>query len=621
MPKRKSTIPQGEALQPASATRVPSYSDGVRTFVDGADLPLQASKSTSKINILDSSIFNLIAAGEVVERPLSVVKELVENSIDAGAARVSVDLKDKLAKITVADDGCGIEPDDMRKAFLPHATSKIKTQSDLDKIGTLGFRGEALCSIAAVARVTALSRTADSELGAKIVIENGAVLEESATGCAFGTTITVTDLFKNLPARAKFLAKPGIEEGEISNLIARLILANPQISIKYSVDGRTVYHSDGQGLKSAVEAVYGYQVVCKTAHIKSDVLEGYLGHPTLTKPSRNFGTVVVNGRYVKSPQVERAVFEAYSPYLMKHQFPLYVLHITVPLESVDVNVHPNKTEVRFADDRKLIQSVGDAVAAKVTQMSRAVAASPPVAPAVPKITEIVDDMLQSIIIEKPIIPILTAFETPTFFDITPVAPIPHTPLPYTPTIYHAPFTILCKLYNTYIVVQRGGTVYLIDQHAAHERLIFDKYSQEVKARKFVLQPLLLPYVFSLMPDRAARFMDNISAIAAAGIMAEEWGENSFRITELPQILINSNLEKLVAALEDGFGRGVNTIIEEKIIMAACKAAVKGEDDLHEDEINALLSAMDAKSPSLFCPHGRPIVVRLDKAELDKRFKR
>ena len=586
---------------------------------------------SQEINILDSTVYNLIAAGEVVERPLSIVKELVENSIDAGAKRISVELKDKLSKIIVADDGSGIAPTQMRKAFLAHATSKIATENDLTKIGTLGFRGEALASIAAVAHVTAVSRVFGSDLGAKIAIENGNIIEEGSVGSSLGTVITVGDIFKNLPARLKFLKKPSIEEGDIANLILRLILANPNVSIKLTTNGNIVYHSDGQGLKSAVNTAYGHQILGKMTEINytDEIFEvkAFLGHPSLTKSSRGFGTIVINGRYIISSQLEKAVLEAYSPYLMKHQFPVYVFHVNLPLELVDVNVHPNKTEVRFSNDANLIQIIGKIVSDKINSLSRSVTAeiqqsvepkeqiktkseftvntmSLPGFDKAPKKFASPLPPPQRVIINKPKSTINIAAESPQ----------------YEVLIKKTSYKNLCKLYNTYIVVEGdNGAVFLIDQHAAHERLIYDKFKAEYDTKKLALQPLLVPYVFTVLPNQSARIIADLDKFRSCGIVIDEWGSNTFRVTEISNVLVGCNLESLIAALLDGKSSG--GFLEAQIISKACKAAVKGEADLKENEITALLDSIDQNSPPLFCPHGRPIIIRLDKAELDRKFKR
>jgi len=287
-----------------------------------------------KINILEKEIYNLISAGEVVERPASVVKELIENSLDAGANKISIEIiEGGIKKIRITDNGCGIERDDLKRAFMPHSTSKVKYAEDLDSIATFGFRGEALCSIATVSKASLTSKVKEQD-GNRIVIHGGEIISEEPAGCIDGTTIQIEDLFYNVPARAKFLKKPKQEESEITNYIARLIMANPKISIKYIADGKLIYQSPGTDLYEAIYSVYGKSIVDNLIEIRAEaddiVVEGYIGRPTYSKPNRTYQTLTVNNRYVLNHQVSAAVSKAYENFLMKGQFPFYVLNINIP---------------------------------------------------------------------------------------------------------------------------------------------------------------------------------------------------------------------------------------------------------------------------------------------------
>ena len=322
----------------------------------------------AKINVLDKSIFNRIAAGEVVDKPASVVKELVENSIDAGATKINIEIKEGgIKKIVVSDNGCGIDPDDIIKAFLPHATSKICTTDDLDKIGTLGFRGEALSSIASVSKVQMISKTKENDMGSEIIIEGGDVVSQSEKGASNGTYIAVTDLFYCVPARAKFLRKPKTEEGDITNIISRLILANPNIQIKYTADDKLVYYSSGNGIEEAIYAIYGNNILDNLIKIefssydKLMTFSGYICKPTFSKPNRTYQTLIINGRYVINQQISTAIYKAYENFLMKGNFPFFVLYVTLPLDKVDVNVHPNKQDVKFEKSGEIFSLVVNAV--------------------------------------------------------------------------------------------------------------------------------------------------------------------------------------------------------------------------------------------------------------------
>ena len=331
----------------------------------------------SKINILDESIYNKISAGEVVERPASVVKELLDNSIDAGAKNITIEITEGgIKNITIKDDGFGIEPDDFDKVFISHATSKIKTQEDLEKIGTLGFRGEALASIASVAKVELTSKIATEMYGRTCVVEGGKQFDTTEVGAENGTTISVSDIFFNVPARAKFLKKPKQEMSEITNLIERYILCNPTISFKYIADDKLIYQSTGTNLFDAIYVVYGKQATDGT--IKVDFynsnsgisINGYIGLPTFSKPNRTYQTLSINGRYVSSQMVSTCIYNAYEHYLMKGQFPFFVLNLNIPLDKLDVNVHPTKMEVRFGNSNEIYGNVYNAVSSALYDVDK-----------------------------------------------------------------------------------------------------------------------------------------------------------------------------------------------------------------------------------------------------------
>ena len=318
------------------------------------------------INILDSTIYNRIAAGEVIEKPRSVVKELIENSIDAGASTITLEIKDGgITLIKVTDDGCGLDEEDLQKAFLPHATSKIQSLKDLDSIITLGFRGEALASIASVAKAEMISRRKDSLMGAVITYDNGEVKDFGECGCPEGTTVKVENLFDNIPARKKFLDKPATEEREITNLMAKLILANPDISFRYISDGEIIFLSNGKGMKEAVFAVYGnefYSGLINVENVLPEIsLKGFIGRPGFSKHNRSYQSLFVNGRYVINSEISYIIQNYYSEYLMSRQFPVYILYLNLPPDMLDVNIHPNKMEVKFADFGKVKQIISQTV--------------------------------------------------------------------------------------------------------------------------------------------------------------------------------------------------------------------------------------------------------------------
>lgn len=610
-----------------------------------------------KINKLPSEIFNRIAAGEVVESPASIVKELAENAIDAGATEIFVSVRGGgIDKITITDNGCGIDFDDMPIAFLPHATSKIKNVDDLDTISTLGFRGEALPSIGAVADVTMISRTAQSDIGGKIVYKDGRLILHEQCGASMGTTVTVENLFANIPARKKFLNKPQREETKIFTLIEHLVLANPNIVFKF--DSETKHFSaPGEGLKSAVFAVYGDSVLKNTVSVSLSetpiTIEGYTCLPTFTKPSRNYQNIIINGRYVESSDIQYAVFSVYSSYLMKRQYPLYVLHITMPYDMVDVNVHPSKLQVKFADTVKVksvvARAVKNAVLPRLTDPKKLDLQIEDLGPVgeteygkashslfksffsvAPSAQPTYDAVLSAASpVDRPV-------QTVDASDIGSTDDFSSQRPQYT-DVYEstAEFTqnrlfeadeskFIGKLFNTYLIVERGDQCYFIDQHAAHEKLLYDELLNKYESKRLQTQSLMIPFVFDVSAADAELLNDNIDLLADCGFGIAPFGEYTFTLSYLPYECVGIDLHAFVSDMLILVNSREKSpmILKERLMQAACKAAVKGEiDDLNKSEIDALLSEMAARNITLFCPHGRPIVICFSKKEIEKWFKR
>lgn len=609
-----------------------------------------------KINKLPSEIFNRIAAGEVVESPASIVKELAENAIDAGATEICVSVRGGgIDKISITDNGCGIEFDDMPTAFLPHATSKIKNLDDLDTISTLGFRGEALPSIGAVADVTMISRTADSEIGGKIVYKGGRLISHDECGTSLGTTVTVENLFEHIPARKKFLAKPSREETKIFTLIEHLVLSNPDIVFKFDSETKH-FSSPGEGLKSAVFAVYGDSVLKNTVEVNLNetpiTVTGFTCLPTYTKPSRNYQNIIINGRYVESTDIQYAVYSVYSAYLMKRQYPLFVLHITMPYDLVDVNVHPSKMQVKFADTTKIksivARAVKNAVMPRLTE---------------PKKLDLIEDDFDSDGDEQYGKPSHSLFKS--FFEAVPARPmgaqVPDndtiTPIAnnidsiaadnsagdtaaeeaysdvYAPAAdftqkqqIFAPVECKCigKLFNTYLILERGEQCYFIDQHAAHEKILYDKLLKKYEEKRLQTQPLMIPFVFDVSAADAELISENTDLLEECGFGISPFGEYTFTLSYLPYECVGIDLQLFVSDMLTLINSREKSpmVLKERLMQAACKAAVKGEiDDLGQSEIDALLAEMTARNITLFCPHGRPIVIGFTKKEIEKWFKR
>lgn len=647
-----------------------------------------------KINILDKSIFNRIAAGEVVEKPASVVKELVENSIDSGATSISIEiLNGGIKRIRVSDNGCGIEKDDLVKAFLPHATSKITTIDDLYSIGTLGFRGEALASIASVSKVTMTSKIKQEIEGNKIIVEGGEVVLQEPTGCTEGTTVLVEDLFYNVPARAKFLRKEKTEENEITNYVTRLILANPNISIKYIVDNKLVLSSHGNGLFEAIYAVYGNSVVDNLIEFehKDELYNfyGYLGKPTFSKPNRTYQTLVINGRYVINFQISAAILKAYENFMMKGVFPFYVIHLNLPLDKVDVNVHPNKLDVKFDDNNAIFNLAYTTVIKKLQEASLVKKVSlineeqqefKPVSTIIPQKQILQNEGLS---FSKPKSEDNTIQNTKEFKEnyesakqmfsnITKQGGVSQTPYvvelaeqmtkrqlddkqftqtgtqqtikevvleadeeikPVKTTVCDQTslvldiheYKVLGTLFNTYILVEQNENLLLIDQHAAHERILYDKFKENWEKNELKIQPLLIPYILELNYLEYDFIKQNLSALKAIGFELEEFGINSYKVNTVPLLLkeisLNAFFTEILKNLNNKLILKKSDALEEYLAKCACKKAVKGNDILSDFEIKILLTKLSKQGQVLLCPHGRPIVLNVTKKEIEKWFKR
>ncbi len=680
----------------------------------------------TRINVLDKSVFNRIAAGEVVEKPASIVKELVENSIDAGATHIRVEIRGGGIKyIRVSDDGKGIPADNVKTAFLPHATSKISKLDDLDAISTLGFRGEALPSIASVATVTMITRTPDSDIGTRYVLDNGTETDFGEIGAPVGTTVTVEDLFARIPARRKFLQKESAEENAITACVAKFILANPNVSFEYVANDKTVYFSDGNGVENAIITIYGKEYLANTSYVQSNisdiVLCGYINKPAYTKHSRSYQTFVVNGRYVQSDEISFTVFGCYQKYLMKRQYPTYVLYLNLPCDLVDVNVHPSKTEVRFAAVGLIKKLIADTVKEQVLSE----VSIPKEIGGFPRDEELFKFFTSkqqpadgtttsqenkhgdnSNVFSDDFSEVFSSRGNPAnnkddsvqngFDDV--FSPITHEPLtdeiaeptrrnkidssfldlPPTETLaakddkpgrfgenasifkrdetlsnvinsldtdsrHKAGFgdlladkisppqsglqipvssKLIGKLFNTYIIIERGNDVYLIDQHAAHEKILFDKLMRQYENDTIAVQKMLVPYEFKVSPTEVDVLCENLPKLRDAGFSVSHKGGEKFTLSAVPATCSSINVQSFVSDfLSDLKDKVVSHDLFASIMQSACKAAVKGEDDLSDSEIETLLSGISENVSELFCPHGRPISVRIGRTDIEKWFKR
>lgn len=653
----------------------------------------------SVINILDKDIYNKIAAGEVVEKPASVVKELVENSIDAGATSITIDiLEGGIKQIKVSDNGCGIAKDDFDKVFLAHATSKIKTVDDLAKIGTLGFRGEALSSIASVSKITLASKT-DDDIGYQMKVLGGELGEIEPIGATKGTYIVVEDLFYNIPVRKKFLRKHKLEENDITNYISRLIMANPNIAIKYSADNKIIYQSFGNGLYDAIYAIYGKIIVDNIFEFefkKGDFhFSGYLGKPTFSKSNRTYQTLIINGRYVINQSISTAVFKAFENFIMKGTFPFFVINLNIPLDKVDVNVHPNKLDVKFEDSNQIfgivyssiidilydinntkiislidneddakadieklniVSSIGSEYSEKTnTDINsnydneiKEVSLTDEVEYEVNKRDDKIntfDSTTKKINIidetyESPKNDRIIPFLTKSTFDFQISSSNQNNNITIENDLLDSnaintiqeeiclneiDFKVIGVLFNTYILIEKNESLFLIDQHAAHERLLYDKFCNELNNKQIATQQLLIPYIVEINYIESNYISENIDIIKDMGFEIEEFGENSYKISTVPVLFENVNMQDVFDAILSNIDNKLllskHDSIKDYIAKSACKAAVKGKDQLTTNEVDYLISQINKDSQVLLCPHGRPIIIEVSKKEIEKWFKR
>lgn len=628
-----------------------------------------------EINRLDSSIYNRISAGEVVERPYSVVKELVENSIDAGANKITVEIEcGGKTLIRVTDNGSGIAPDDMPIAFLSHATSKIKTSRDLDNIVTLGFRGEALPSIASVATVIMESKKPKANSGYSITLQNGEIIDRGAVGMANGTIISVLKLFENVPARAKFLKKDKSEESDITKLMADLILSNPNIAFSYSADGKSIYSSSGRGLEDAVYTVYSKDITNNLLAVdfshNAFKVKGYVSKPNFTKPTRSYQTMIINGRIINNQVVSTAIIQAFGNNLMRRAFPVFVIDILMPFDRLDVNVTPNKTDVRFVETREVFSIVYRAVkntldkAADVLSIdSESVSTITNSDSATISNSEIVGNAINHNIrsyynsdTDKPTASIENIDAIPNKSEQKSIDELrrsiaslsakptenklasaladqadgvslnnyiqPSFIVPETETSDE--FKILGQVFDTYLLISTKQYMYIIDQHAAHESMLYDKLIKEIENNYISSQMLLMPQIIEVSAQDASFLSEILPELQGIGLDIEEFGSNSFKITAVPSIFCGFKFKNYIDELLEnkrGFQQiKMKDLLRDKLAMTACKSAIKGGDTLNEAEIRFLLSMMKDGMP-LQCPHGRPAIIKLDRKDLDKIFKR
>ncbi len=611
----------------------------------------------SIIHVLNEETINQIAAGEVVERPANIVKELVENSIDAGADAITVEIKDGgISFIRVTDNGVGISGEDIPKAFLRHATSKIWGSSDLLSIRSLGFRGEALSSIAAVCQVELISKSKESIIGTRYVIEGSKEIEKKEVGVPSGTTIIVRNIFFNTPARRKFLKSAITEAGYVADVLEHLALANPKVSIKFINGGQIKFHTSGNGdIKELIYRLLGKEAALALIELTTETdgisIRGYLGKPELNRSTRNYENYFVNGRYIKSDVISKAVEEGYREYLMQHKFPFFVMYIDIDPKDVDVNVHPGKMEVRFKDNTYISDLISSAVASRL-KVSEMIQEIPLVKEEEPKLTQssaepfeekrIVKDLNQSSLDIRRILGADVPGSEP-YPDAPPTEPEKNVIKASDAVLVNtsvqmelfedkllsydavSEYNIVGQIFDTYWLFTYKDKLLMMDQHAAHEKVKYEALIKQIKDNNVARQLLSPSIVITLTPSELSvikEYGDNFKAI---GYEIEDFGGFDISLRAVPMDLYGHDPKELFLSILDEISEGritgVFEVINDKIASMACKSAVKGNTPMNEAEIKELLAKLLTLDNPYNCPHGRPTIITMTKYEIEKRFKR
>jgi DNA mismatch repair protein MutL len=647
------------------------------------------------IQVLDQETINKIAAGEVIERPSSVVKELVENAIDAGTTAVTIEIKDGgISFIRITDNGSGISKDDIPMAFLRHSTSKIKSIEDLMNVSSLGFRGEALSSIAAVSQVELITKTADDFTGSRYVIEGGNEISLEEVGAPDGTTFIVRNLFYNTPVRRKFLKTAATEAGYVNALIEHLSLSHPDISFRFINNNQNKLHTSGNmNLKDIIYGVYGRDITLNLMEISGktqDVeITGFIGKPVICRGNRGYENYYINGRYIKSSIITKAIEEAYKGYIMPHNYPFTAIHFKINPSIMDVNVHPTKMELRFSKNefvyRFVLETVKECLAnrelaarvklpdpVKQQQFTKSpenikqteksyvqenTDSKPYQAPRIEPPRESFYNSTESSVKQKTV----NENQTTGFIkNITDYTKMPPTRLPEpfeikrsdemikedkkiyeaekkqeaeqlsmfdTPLMSgkaKADYRIIGQLFETYWLIEYEDKFYMMDQHAAHEKILYERFMNHLKVKDMDTQMIMPPVIIELNMQQEDAYKRNKQAFSRLGFEIEEFGGNAYKVNGLPAGLPNINLKQMLIDMIDGLTDDNSTdldIITERVATMSCKAAVKGNNKLSFEEAKELIEElMQAENP-YNCPHGRPTLIVMSKYEVERKFKR
>ena len=635
-----------------------------------------------KIAVLDQNTIDKIAAGEVVERPASVVKELVENAVDAGSTAITVEIKDGgISFIRVTDNGGGIPKDQVPLAFLRHATSKIQRVEDLLWISSLGFRGEALSSISAVSQMEVITKTPEALTGVRYIIEGGQEKALEEIGAPNGTTMLVRNLFYNTPARGKFLKTAMTEAGYVSSYIEQLALSHQNISFKYMVNGQTRLHTSGNAnLKDVIYGIYGRDITRELLPVSIErpgiFISGFIGKPVVARGNRNFENYYINGRYVKSKLLMKAIEEAYKPFMMQHKYPFVCLHYTIEGEAIDVNVHPTKMEVRFQNQGAVYNATYDMIQEALSgrelipqvelekkqakPVQQKLSAPEPFETGFKQQTVRQQPAAPSYLKEEPAAYVPEVAKAPEMSQISRqvgIRPAVHVEVKETQqekpkeepkntvehTVVQQPkqmelfddkllskearsrHRIIGQLFDTYWLVEYENTFYIIDQHAAHEKVLYEKFMKEFSNRDIVSQMVSPPQVISLNLQEDMLLKAHMEVFQELGFEISEFGGREYSIHGVPADLYGCSVQDFFVEVLDGLEnentKQVSELLAGKIATAACKAAVKGNNRLSFEEADQLIGQLLGLDNPYHCPHGRPTIVSMSKYELEKKFKR
>ena len=660
----------------------------------------------ANIQVLDQITIDKIAAGEVIERPASIIKELVENAIDAGASAVTVEIKEGgISFIRITDNGCGIPKGEVPLAFLRHSTSKIRSVDDLSTVASLGFRGEALSSIAAIAQVELITKTKDEVTGTRYRIEGGAEKSIEDTGAPDGTTFLVHQIFYNTPARRKFLKTPMTEASHVSELMTRLALSHPEVSIQFINNGQEKLHTSGNGkLKDIIYHVFGRDIANNLLETNERIdgiqVQGFIGKPIISRGNRNYENYFINGRYVKSNIIAKAIEDAYKDFTMQHKYPFTALHFTMDGTDLDVNVHPTKMELRFSNQQGVYNFIYNALKQTLSEPELIPRVELPEAKEVPVKAEKIVERKQ----EQPMTPVREERKTPVIEEeknldyfmkkmrervtayhqqAVEVKPTPapsviqenvnyealpasqvaavKQPVPEQRTVAKEPmpeqavapreeksvvtekqldffeeklltkkaaqeYKIIGQLFETYWLVEFHEQLYIIDQHVAHERVLYEKTLRGMKDREFTSQYLSPPIILNLSMQEEEALNTHMDIFTNIGFEIEPFGGDSYAIRAVPDNLFSIAKRELFTEMLDQLVDGIHSslapdIVAEKVASMSCKAAVKGNSRLSAAEVETLIGELLELENPYHCPHGRPTIIAMTKRELEKKFKR